>query len=911
MNLSRSLARFPRLAWAPWLVLVAGLGITFAVWQAARTGNHARQQERFDLRVSEIVGDIEARMRTYEQTLHGTVGLFAASDRVERESFKAYVDSLDLARNHPGIQGVGYAERVAPGDTAAHERRVRAEGFPDYRLHPNGPRDVYSAIVYLEPFDWRNRRAFGYDMYAEPVRRAAMDRAWETGAGAVSGKVTLLQETGREVQAGVLMYVPVYRNEVPHDTPALRRANLVGWAYAPFRMNDLMQGLLHRHYEEEQGSLALEIFDGVDLSPEARLYGNGPARLAGRAAAFTATKQIAIGGHVWTVAIRSLPSPQSLRSERRLLVILVAGGMGSLMLTMILWQLLHGRGQALKLAEAMNRDRGEAVDALRRTLAELDDLYDHAPCGYHSLDGEGRIARINRTELDWLGYSREEVLGRPFAELITPASRTLFEANYPQFKECGHVRDLEYELVRKDGSTLDILLSATAVYDPDGGYVMSRSTLYDNTARKQSELELAQLNRFYGLLSHVNEAIVRVRDDGQLFAEVCRLAVVEGGMAMAWVGMLDAGSDEVRPVAQAGRDEGYLEFLAANGVFRHNGPTARAIRENSHYINHDTVNNPVMGPWRDQALRRGFLSSAAFPLRREGVPVGVLSLYAGMAGGFSEEIVVLFRRLVDDVSFALDYIDHDQRRRLAELELARLNEALEQRVAERTRMLEAANKELEAFSYSVSHDLRAPLRSIDGFSQILGRKLGDQLDATGKDYLLRIQRASQRMGELIDDLLKLARVSRAELKKENMDLSRIAHEVVEELQARAPARRVEVAIEDGVMAQADGRLIRGVLENLLGNAWKFTARQEAPMIAFGRCEMDGRRVCFVRDNGAGFDMQYANKLFGAFQRLHKTEDFEGTGVGLATVQRIINRHGGRVWAESAVGEGATFYFTLD
>jgi signal transduction histidine kinase len=440
---------------------------------------------------------------------------------------------------------------------------------------------------------------------------------------------------------------------------------------------------------------------------------------------------------------------------------------------------------------------------------------------------------------------------------------------------------------------------------------MSRSSVYDISDRKRTETELAQLNRFYALLSHVNEAIVRVRDEGPLFAEVCRLAVAEGGMVMAWIGMLDAESDEVVAAAQAGRDEGYLEFLAANGVFRHNGPTARAIRDNSHYINHDTVNNPVMGPWRDQALSRGFLSSAAFPLRRDGVPVGVLSLYAGMAGGFTEEIVVLFRRLVDDVSFALDFIEHDRRRRLAEQKLEQMNAELEQRVAERTRLLEAANKELEAFSYSVSHDLRAPLRSIDGFSQILGRKLGDQLDATGKDYLLRIQRASQRMGELIDDLLKLARVSRAELKKENMDLSRIARDVIEELQARAPGRQVEVAIEDGVVAQADGRLIRGVLENLLGNAWKFTARQDAARIAFGRCEIDGRTVCFVRDNGAGFDMQYANKLFGAFQRLHKTEEFEGTGVGLATVQRIINRHGGRVWAEGAVGEGATFYFTLD
>jgi signal transduction histidine kinase len=402
-----------------------------------------------------------------------------------------------------------------------------------------------------------------------------------------------------------------------------------------------------------------------------------------------------------------------------------------------------------------------------------------------------------------------------------------------------------------------------------------------------------------------------VQGEQPLLDEICRIAVQEGGQLMAWVGMLDPDSQEVYSAAHAGEEQNYLEFLKDNGVFRHNGPITRAIQGNIHYINQDMVANPIMGPWRDEALKRSFLSSAAFPLRRNGMPVGVLSLYSNRSHSFTEEIIELFQRLADDVSFALDFMDQSKRRSVAEQHLEKMNEELEQRVASRTRMLEAANKELEAFSYSVSHDLRAPLRSIDGFSQLLSKQIGDQLDATCQDYLQRVRRASLRMGELIDDLLKLSKVSRSELKLENVDLSQIAHEILDGLRANSPARQIEVEIQDGIKANADARLIRGVLENLLGNAWKFTSRQPQPRIEFGCREDAGKRVYFVRDNGAGFDMRYVGKLFGAFQRLHKVEEFEGTGIGLATVQRIVTRHGGSVWVEAELGKGATFFFTLD
>jgi light-regulated signal transduction histidine kinase (bacteriophytochrome) len=224
--------------------------------------------------------------------------------------------------------------------------------------------------------------------------------------------------------------------------------------------------------------------------------------------------------------------------------------------------------------------------------------------------------------------------------------------------------------------------------------------------------------------------------------------------------------------------------------------------------------------------------------------------------------------------------------------------------------LTAVNRELEAFSYSVSHDLRAPLRAMDGFSQVLLEDYAERLDDAGRDYLTRIRKASQRMSHLIDDLIQLSRVTRSELRREPVDLSALFREIAAELQEREPGRRVEVAVEEGLQIRGDARLLRVGLTNLAENAFKFTRNRPAPRVEFGSRDEAGGRVYFVRDNGAGFDMAHAAKLFTPFQRLHSPAEFEGTGIGLATWQRIVHRHGGRVWAEGSPGAGATFLFTL-
>ncbi len=305
-------------------------------------------------------------------------------------------------------------------------------------------------------------------------------------------------------------------------------------------------------------------------------------------------------------------------------------------------------------------------------------------------------------------------------------------------------------------------------------------------------------------------------------------------------------------------------------------------------------------PQTPERLRQALVSIdpasiIAVPLKSRTGVVGAVSLVRSPPGpAFTEA----------ELHFAQDLAD----RAALAIENARLLSDLEERVTERTAELKHANRELESFSYSVSHDLRTPLRGIDGFSHVLLSEHAHQLDEEGKDFLRRIRLGAQRMSTLIDDLLNLARVARATTSRTRIDLSALARKVVDELRAREPSREVRVDIPDGLTTQGDARLLTVALENLLGNAWKFTSKRSHAHIELGHDREKG--AFWLRDNGAGFDPAYSQKLFSPFQRLHRESEFEGTGIGLATVQRIIARHGGHIWAESAVDRGATFYFTL-
>lgn len=626
--LTMMLAGEPRALWrgrirtvaVPMLVvLVIGLTAIYFLQNAALTTAQRIQQDNFDYQARESILRIEQRLGIYEQALRSLKGLYLASSHVDRGEFRTYVDSLDMEKHYPGIQGLGVSLMIPPQEKAAHIVAVRSEGLPEYDVHPGGERELYTAIVYLEPFSGRNLRAIGYDMYAEPTRRAAMDKARDQDAPALSGKVKLVQENGQDEQAGFLMYLPLYRHDALHDTVEHRRANIFGWVYSPFRMNDLMYGILG----EQADNIDLEIFDGAHAVPDALMYHSQPLLHSGDPL-FQSVRQIKIGGHVWTIRLHSLPAFEARMDTGKVTVIRFSGLLMMLLVSMLVWQLASGRAQAVRLAQDMTRElrrseaqlnqaqgmahigswdrdlpsgavnwsgemyhilerdpnaggitfesflgaihpddralvndtyvaalknglsysiehrlllpggrikfvhhRGEATydaggrvvscsgtlqDITRRKLseqllqqsyAEIEDLYNRAPCGYHSLDKEGVIRRINDTELSWIGYTRDEVVGKKkWLDLITPQSAQTFHDHFPQFMKRGYVSDLDFDVVRKDGSTFTGLINATAIYDDDGNFVMSRSTVFDITERKSADKLIHEL-AFYDTLTHL------------------------------------------------------------------------------------------------------------------------------------------------------------------------------------------------------------------------------------------------------------------------------------------------------------------------------------------------------------------------------------------------------------------------
>ena len=368
-----------------------------------------------------------------------------------------------------------------------------------------------------------------------------------------------------------------------------------------------------------------------------------------------------------------------------------------------------------------------------------------------------------------------------------------------------------------------------------------------------------------------------------------------------------------------------VHILAADGVpleveervpILPDGPLDRSAREHRVLkLSGDELRTMPILP-----LRREMGTLLIVPLAAEREVTALLIAGRRRANAFSDEDEHLFSVVADRIARAIDrariYDAEREARQLAERSMAEvqlLNEELEHRVHLRTKELEATNSELEAFSYSVSHDLRAPLRSVDGFSVALAEDYGDAIPADGKHYLARIRAGVQRMGQLIDALLQLSRITRAELAMEQVDLSQVAEESAAELQQLHPGRALHFEIQAGLVARGDPKLLRVVFDNMFGNAVKFTANREDARIEFGLVSSDdlgGTKTYYIRDNGAGFDQQYAGKLFNAFQRLHGEKDFSGSGIGLATVSRVIRRHQGTLRAEGVVGGGATFWFTL-
>jgi PAS domain S-box-containing protein len=517
-------------------------------------------------------------------------------------------------------------------------------------------------------------------------------------------------------------------------------------------------------------------------------------------------------------------------------------------------------------------DQEVALRETRREKEFLADLLEHAAQPFAVGYPDGRIGRLNRAYEELTGYSAAELRALDWSTTLTPPEwRELERQKLDELHRTGQPVRYEKEYVRKDGSRVPVELLVHLVCDETGKPEYLYSFVTDITERRRAAQ--AEEARQEALLARQAEEAQR------LISAYNR-------------SLLEASLDPLVTIDAAGK------ITDVNAATEKVTGCARQDLIGTDFSSYFTEPEKARAGYQ-QVFREGAVQDYALEIRhRDGHHTPVLynaSVYRD-AEGATRGVFAAAR-------------DITERRRVEE-ELHRLNEELELRVAARTADLAASNKELEAFAYSVSHDLRGPLRAMDGFSQALLEDYADKLDAAGQDHLRRVRVASQRMGDLIDGLLGLSRTTRSEMHRTAVDLSALAEGVALELRKTEPARNVNFVIVLRLRVSADANLLRIVLENLLGNAWKFTSKHPQTRIEVGALQRDGETVYFVRDDGAGFDMAYVNNLFGVFRRLHSMTEFEGTGVGLATVQRIVHRHGGQVWAEGQVEQGATFYFTL-
>ncbi len=392
----------------PWLVLALGLLATWFLQGAAMDAARRNQQDSFVYETSEIKLRVVQRLSAYEGILHGLQGLYAASKRVERNEFHEYVKKLHIADYYPGVQGLGYALIIPAQKKAGHVDALRAEGFPGYTLHPQGKRDLYTSVIYLEPFAGLNLRAFGYDMYAEAVRRAAMDRARDTGELAMSGKVHLMVETGQDVQAGFLMYLPVYRNGSLHETPSERRANLSGWVYAIFRSGDLLHGTLGDQIE----NIGFEVFDGDSAAPSVQMYDSDSS--PGHtyfSSLYKSTQRIEFGGRAWMIRLHSLPVFENKLNVKEANLIRLTGALGSALLALLVWQLVGGRARALGVAEFMENELRESERHFRTVTESANDAI-------ITSNSAGSILNWNAAAQLMFGHTLNGVMGQSLTVLM-------------------------------------------------------------------------------------------------------------------------------------------------------------------------------------------------------------------------------------------------------------------------------------------------------------------------------------------------------------------------------------------------------------------------------------------------------------------------------------------------------------
>lgn len=867
---------FRRRRWIPYLVLVVTLLLTIGATHYVATTTDARDRLRFENAVQRTQDNIQNRLETYMALLRAGSGFFAGSDQVSRDEFRTFVERLELQRRYPGAQGIGFSVRVMPEEKDALVADMQRQGAENFTIRPDFKRSEYHAVAYLEPLDKRNKVAIGFDMFTEPVRRAAMERARDTSAPAASGRVTLVQEIDEHKQAGFLIYVPVYRNGVIPKTVAQRQAALRGFVYSPFRADDLMKGIFGT---EKYPAVDFEIYDGTSLTPEHLLHRSNGNRISSKASGqprFHATTTIDVAGHPWTITFAARPQFFELTSVRNLVPYILLGG---LIISSVLFTVTQAQVLAREAAERSAASLHQSQQALRESESRLRQLVDANIIGIIIVNLRGNIIEANDAFLNMVRYTREDLQAGKldFFELTPSEYRHLDLQAIKELKRTGKHTPFEKEYIRKDGTLVPILLGTAYLGGTDE---LAVSFLLDLSQQKQVEKSLRNSETRFRTLVEQSPLSTQILSPHGRTIQVNRAWEELWGITLDRLGDYNILEDE-QLVAK-----GIMPYIK-QGFAGEVAAIPPVV-----YDRNQTI--PNVSAYEDSPR---WVQAYIYPVTDE-------------AGNIRE--VVLLHEDISDRKRA----EKEREQLLAREQAARVE-------------AEAANRMKDEFLATLSHELRTPLNAMLGWTKMLRTRKFDQ--STTERALETIERNTKSLAQLIEDILDVSRIitGKLRLNVHPVRLVPVIEAAIDTVRLAANAKEIQIeSLLDSSVEPilGDANRLQQVVWNLLSNAVKFTpkgGRVEVRLSKIQNTLGEGQSntklpipncaQIQVSDTGQGINPDFLPYVFERFRQADSstTRSYGGLGLGLAIVRHLVELHGGTVYAQSqGIGQGTTFIVNL-
>ncbi|TXK51336.1 PAS domain S-box protein [Pontibacter qinzhouensis] len=935
--------------------------ITLIIYAESQSKIEDRNRKLFELKATQATAAIEVRMHDYLQILVGAKAFFMASDTVRRESWKQYYEGLNLEESYPGIQGLGFAAVVEADKLQQHIKKIRTEGYPEYTIWPTDPRNIYTSIIYLEPFTGRNLRAFGYDMFSEPIRRSAMQIARDTKQPGMTGKVRLVQETGEDDQDGFLIYLPVYKNNADPISIKARQQLIEGYIYSPFRVKDLMQRILNQHFRE----LDVEIYDGSTLSPENLLFSSDTTLYyqKKKERPFYWLSTLSIGNHTWRIYCTA--NPQFVQSTENNLpfFILFGGAVIGLLMFLIIW--------SLTVSRRSNR--------LKQTIT------DNATAALFIMDANGYCSFLNPAAEEMLGYTIEDFKKKPMHDLIhykRPNGKL-----YPR-QECPlnmviqnnkSLRAHEDVFVRKDGVFVNVMCAARPITE-SGKPSLSIIEVRDITDEKRAQQAIIESEARFRTMADHAPVMIWVTDatgncmyvnkqwldfTGQSFDETMNIGWHQAIHAKDLPGF-ERSYKKAAEEASAYRTEFRLKRhdgkhrwvvstgtprLGADGEFLgHIGSilditeikeAQKKVRQNAELIQKLFLEVPalvglVRAPDKQYVLANpsykklygnrllvGKTVEEAHPeseglqiverlekVFRTGRPFIGNELPALIDRENNGELTegyfnLVYQPLVNgkgSVEAVLMFAVEVTELVAARKKLLLTNDELSEKNTELLRI----NDDLDSFVYTASHDLKSPIANMEGLVTLLRDILQGKINEEDEQILDMVTSSIHKLKQTIADLAEITKVQKdLQASVEPLSFEDILQDVKSDIQNLVEESGVQIKTdfrEKGLLYARKN--LRSIVYNLVSNGIKYRASDRAPEVEISTFREGEYVVLRVTDNGLGIRKEQQQKLFAMFRRFHS--HVEGTGIGLYIVKRIIENNAGRIEVASELGQGTTF-----